>query len=161
MFLRLDAGLLRELHTFLVQRGEREKAARLDELLRAHDGLPPIQVDDGPTTRTGHPVGRLEPIPGLELRWFSFAFQRVRVVPHRSGLDRLVVDFEVRDRDGHAPLDLIFQRGCARLDTVRPIVAQDPPARAEQVRQGLHEAICHEVDECLFWRGRRAWDPHA
>lgn len=47
------------------------------------------------------------------------------------------------------------------LSTSRLLLADDPPAILQTVRDALHKLVMHEVDEALHFEDRRVFDPHA
>ncbi len=180
-FVRMPMHVLREFHAFLVEKKNAPHlAAEVDELICNAEGWSDWNVGGSfqlevQTLRSRFPLHRLEPIEGLQLRWFNFTFRRIFIEdPHRV-LERgkiddtdlapvLHVDFEILDRDTAQPFELTFRKPLIEVkygQRMDMVTANSAPSHlAQLIRTGLHEAITHEVDECLRWQGGRVWDPH-
>ncbi len=76
-------------------------------------------------------------------------------VSHGNGLPIVCMWYMAQDRDGGPPE---WRAG----DFCRIMIdeADCPSAVLSKVRRLVHTVVCHEIDESVYLRGKRIWDPH-
>lgn len=92
-------------------------------------------------------------IAELDLSRFPWPIRLRYVEPmNRWSEARIVVDFMVKDVNGGSPTRIVLDR------VVSSRFADHDPVGF--IRSLLIEAVLHELDECITYRGERPFDPH-